>query len=69
MGNWGISQNASQKEKIKSELADHLHGLNATGEISYATYSNLFDISMGLLDRMYAQGKETDNNETNNSSQ
>ena len=56
MGNWGISETASDKEKLKSEMADYLNGLNSTGEISYATSCELFDFSMGLLDKMHALG-------------
>ncbi|MBQ6713186.1 MAG: hypothetical protein IJN28_05310 [Selenomonadales bacterium] len=57
MGNWGISPNASEKEKIKAEWADELNGKNSTGNIDYDTYSELFDVGMDLLDRMYKLGK------------
>lgn len=57
MGNWGISPNASEKEKIKSEMADFLNGLNSVGEISYSTYSELYDFSIKLLDDMYKLAK------------
>ncbi|APQ78862.1 MULTISPECIES: hypothetical protein [Clostridium] len=57
MGNWGISETAAPKEKIKSEMADFLNGLNSVGEISYSTYSEIFDFSMDLLDRMYDLAK------------
>jgi hypothetical protein len=50
---WGISENATPKEKIKSEMADYLKGLNSTGAIDYSTYSEMFDFSMELLDKMY----------------
>lgn len=50
---WGISENATEKEKIKSEMADYLQGLNSVGEIDYKTYSDMFDFSMKLLDKMY----------------
>lgn len=53
---WGISENASLKEELKSEMADFLNGLNSTGEISYAIYSETFDFSMDLLDKMYELG-------------
>jgi hypothetical protein len=56
MGNWGISENASEKEKIKSEMADYLNGLNSCGEISYSIYCEAFDASMNLLDKMYELG-------------
>lgn len=57
MSNWGISPNASEKEKIKADYADILHGMNSTGAIPYDVYSDLFDDGMELFDRMYAQGK------------
>ena len=57
MSNWGISPNASEKEKIKADYADILHGMNSTGAIPYDVYSDLFDDGMELLDRMYEQGK------------
>ena len=57
MSGWGISENASPKEKIKSAYADVLHGLNSVGEISYPAYSELFDEGMKLLESMYTLGK------------
>jgi hypothetical protein len=57
MGNWGISENASEKEKIKSKYADYLNGLNCVGEISYSVYSEAFDVGMDLFDKMYELGK------------
>lgn len=57
MGNWGISDKATEKEKIKSEMADYLNGLNSCGEISYSVYSEAFDFSMSLLDKMFEHGK------------
>ena len=50
---WGISENATEKETIKSEMADYLKGLNLVGEIDWKTYSEMFDFSMKLLDKMY----------------
>lgn len=61
MGNWGISEKATEKEKIKSEWADYLNGLNSVGEISYSIYSEAFDFGMKLLDRMYELGKSNTN--------
>lgn len=55
---WGINPKASKKEKIKSELADYLNGLNSCGIIDYSTYSEIFDFGMELLDKMYEQGKK-----------
>jgi len=57
MSGWGINPNAPKKEKIKSELADSLHGFNSTGKIPYCVYSELFDTGMVLLDEMYALGQ------------
>ncbi|QXN70190.1 hypothetical protein INTERNEXUS_150 [Bacillus phage vB_BspM_Internexus] len=54
---WGISPNATKKEKLKSEMADFLNGLNSTGEINYSIYSEMFDYSMNLLDEMYELSK------------
>jgi hypothetical protein len=56
MSNWGISPNASEKEKIKADYADILHGMNSTGAIPYDVYSDLFDAGMELFDRMYEHG-------------
>ncbi|WP_207634868.1 hypothetical protein [Cytobacillus praedii] len=55
---WGISENAAPKEKLKSEMGDYLGGLNSTGKIDYETYSNIYDFTMGMLDRMYELGKK-----------
>ncbi len=57
MGKWGISPTAPEKEKVKSEWADYLNGLNSCGIIPYHIYSEAFDIGMDLLDRMYELGK------------
>ncbi|MCY8985826.1 hypothetical protein [Bacillus subtilis] len=54
---WGISSGATSKEKLKAEMADYLNGLNSTGAISYSVYSEIFDVSMNLLDKMYDLGK------------
>ncbi|RDY88715.1 hypothetical protein [Bacillus amyloliquefaciens] len=54
---WGISPDATNKKKLNAEMADYLKGLNSTGVISYAVYSELFDFSMNLLDKMYDLGK------------
>ena len=55
---WGISETASAIEKIKSESADYLHGLNSCGVISWHTYSQSFDFYTDLLNRAYEQGKK-----------
>ncbi|HDK7180735.1 TPA: hypothetical protein PTW06_003655 [Clostridium botulinum] len=57
MGNWGIAETATPKEKLKSKMADFLNGLNSVGEISYKTYCEIFDFSMDLLCKMYDLGQ------------
>lgn len=54
---WGISEKASEKEKIKSEMADYLNGLNCVCKITYDVYSEAFDFTHDLLDKMYELGK------------
>lgn len=56
---WGISNTAPKKEKIKAEMADYLHGLNATGVIDYDLHKETSKIAMRLLDEMYALGEGT----------
>ena len=46
---WGISENASEKEKLKAEVNDYFHGLNAVGKIDYICY-----------DRIKAESEETE---------
>jgi hypothetical protein len=53
---WGVSPNASERLKIKSEMADYLKGLNSVCKIDYSTMSEMFDFSMELLDKMYEVG-------------
>lgn len=50
---WGISENASEKEKLKSEINDFFHGLNSTCEIDYEAYSKIYDVVMPIIDDMY----------------
>ena len=57
MGNWGIASTATPKEKIISEMADFLNGLNSVGKINYSTYDEIFDFAMSLLDKMYDLAK------------
>lgn len=56
MAGWGISPNASPKEKIKADVNDFLKGLNCVGQIDYATYSEIYDEVMLKLDKIYEQG-------------
>lgn len=55
---WGISPEAEPKEKLKAEMGDYLNGLNSTGDLDYDTYSELFDFSMELLDKMHRLGSK-----------
>lgn len=53
---WGIAQTASMKEKLKSQFADYLNGLNSAGEISYSVYDQLFDEFHRLAEEFYNMG-------------
>lgn len=56
---FGISMNASEKEKIKDEFNDFIKGLNSTTIIDYKTYSELYDFCMPLFDKMYELGRKS----------
>lgn len=58
MANWGIASTAPEIEKIKSVMADYLHGLNSCAEIDYSIYSQLFDFSLPLIQKAYELGKK-----------
>lgn len=58
MGNWGISDSASDVEKVKSRFNDFLKGLNCVGEITYSTYCEIYDFGMSVLGEMYELGKK-----------
>lgn len=47
---WGISENASEKEKLKAEVNDYFHGLNSVGMIDYIAYSKLYKVCMPILE-------------------
>ena len=53
---WGISPKAGKKEKLKAEYADAIASMNSCGNIDYTVYCDLFDLGMGILDRMYKLG-------------
>ena len=55
---WGISENASEKEKLKAEVNDYFHGLNAVGKIDWLGYSELYDMCMPILDKCYDRMEE-----------
>lgn len=50
---WGISENASEKEKLKAKFNDHLQGMNSCGEIDYIAYCKLYDACMPILEECY----------------
>lgn len=50
---WGISPNASEKEKLKADVNDYFHGLNAVGKIDYRAYCELYDVCMPILEECY----------------
>lgn len=50
---WGISENASEKEKLKAEVNDYFYGLNSVGKIDYKAYSELYDVCMPILEECY----------------
>lgn len=52
----GISETASDIEKIKSKSADYLNGLNSCGVIDWDTYNYAFDFYADLLMEAYEQG-------------
>lgn len=55
---WGISENASEKEKLKAEVNDYFHGLNAVGKIDYRAYYELYDVCMPILEECYDRMEE-----------
>lgn len=55
---WGIAETASEIEKIKSESADYLNGLNSCGVIDWNTYNYAFDFYADLLMEAYEQGRK-----------
>ena len=50
---WGISENASEKEKLKAEVNDFFQGLNAFGEIDWIAYNELYDACVPILEECY----------------
>lgn len=60
---WGISENASEKEKLKSEVNDYFKGLNSCGIIDYIAYSELYDACMPILEECYDRMKEEEEEE------
>ena len=66
MSNWGISENASEKEKLKAKFNDYLHGQNATGSIDWIAYNELYDAIMPILDRAYERMHKEESEQPNN---
>lgn len=54
---WGISENATEKEKIFADYNDSLMGMNSADGLSYHHYSRIYDIGRKLADKEYQQGK------------
>lgn len=54
---WGISDKATEKEKIFAEFSDCINGFNCAGKIDYDAYSQIYDFGRTLADREYEQGK------------
>ncbi len=55
---WGISEDASEKEKLKAEVNDYFKGLNSVGTIDYIAYSDLYDVCMPILEECYDRMKK-----------
>ena len=50
---WGISENASDKEKLKAKINDYFYSLCSVGEIDYQFYENLYDVCIPIIDAEY----------------
>ena len=62
---WGISENASEKEKLKAEINDFLCGLNSTCAIDFVAYHKLYDAVMPIIDEMYERKEGTEMSQLN----
>lgn len=51
--NWGISENESEKERLKKEVNDYFQDLNAVGKIDYICHNELYDACMPILEECY----------------
>ena len=60
---WGISENASEKEKLKAEINDFFCGLNSVGGIDYEAYSQIYDVVMPIIDEMYERRERESNDD------
>lgn len=54
---WGISENATEKEKIFADFSEILNGINSADGLSYNQYSCIYDIGRELADKEYQQGR------------
>ena len=59
---WGISEKASEKEKLKAEINDFFCGLNSICEIDYKAYSQIYDAIMPIIDDMYKRREQENRN-------
>lgn len=50
--------NDSKKEQLEVKMADYLDDLRLEDEVSYDTYSDLFDKMQEMLDEAYKIGKK-----------
>ena len=50
---WGISENASDKEKLKADINDYFYSLCSVGKIDYQLYEDLYDACMLIIDEGY----------------
>ena len=55
---WGISETASEKEKLKAEINDFFCGLNSVGDIDYEAYSQIYDAVMTIINDMYKRREQ-----------
>lgn len=53
---WGISENASPKEKLWADINDTIKGFNSTGKIDYNTYCELYDELRKVIDTHITDG-------------
>jgi len=53
---WGISEHASEINKLKADINDFLKGMNSCGEIDYNSYSQIFDLMEVAINKAYNLG-------------
>lgn len=57
---WGISEKASEKEKLKADINDYFGGLLNCCDIDYLAYSDIYDAVMPIIDKMYERMESED---------